>query len=96
MNAIASKKGPDSVIHGIQWLQGYDIVVDKCCQNMRNELTLYQWRKDKDGNSLRVPVDKNNHLIDALRYALETEINSAPTSAPPKDYGNDKPSYWQK
>lgn len=96
VNAIASKKGPDSVIHGIQWLQGYEIVVDTRCQNMRNELTLYQWRKDKDGNSLRVPVDKNNHLIDALRYALETEINSAPTSAPPKDYGNDKPSYWQK
>lgn len=96
INAIASKKGPDSVIHGIQWLQGYEIVVDTHCVNMRNELTIYQWRKDKDGNSLRVPVDKNNHLIDALRYALESEINGAPSSAPPDDYGNDRPSYWQK
>ena len=69
------------MIHGIQWLQGYEIVVDVRCQNMRNELTLYQWRKDKDGNSLRVPVDKNNHLIDALRYALESEINAIPSSA---------------
>lgn len=96
INAIPSKKGADSVIHGIQWLQGYEIVVDVRCQNMRNELTLYQWRKDKDGNSLRVPVDKNNHLIDALRYALESEINAIPSSKPPKDYGNDRQSYWQK
>lgn len=96
INAIASKKGADSVIHGIQWLQGYEIVVDTQCQHTRNELTLYQWRKDKDGNSLAVPVDKNNHLIDALRYALESEITSAPSSVPPKDYGNDKTSYWQK
>lgn len=95
INAIPSKKGPDSVIHGIQWLQGYEIVVDTHCQNMRNELTLYQWRKDKDGNSLRVPIDKHNHLIDALRYALESEINGESHSAPPKNYGNDKSSYWR-
>lgn len=73
INAIATKKGADSVVHGIQWLQGYEIVVDQRCHNMRNELALYQWRKDKDGNSLAVPEDKNNHLIDALRYALESE-----------------------
>lgn len=73
INAIATKKGADSVVHGIQWLQGYELVVDQRCHNMRNELALYQWRKDKDGNSLAVPEDKNNHLIDALRYALESE-----------------------
>lgn len=73
INAIAAKKGADSVVHGIQWLQGYELVVDQRCHNMRNELALYQWRKDKDGNSLAVPEDKNNHLIDALRYALESE-----------------------
>ena len=74
--ARAARKGQDSVIHGIQWLQGYDIVVDNRCQAMRNELTLYQWRKDKDGNSMAVPEDKNNHLIDALRYAVEAESNA--------------------
>lgn len=96
VNAIASKKGADSVIHGIQWLQGYEIIVDNQCQHARNELTLYQWRKDKDGNSLADPVDRDNHLIDALRYALETEMAATVTSAPPEDYGNDRQSYWQK
>lgn len=73
LNARAAKKGADSVIHGIQWLQGYEIVIDTKCQNIKNELTLYQWKKDKDGNSMAIPEDKNNHLLDALRYAVETE-----------------------
>lgn len=71
--AHAARKGQDSVVHGIQWLQGHEIIVDHRCKNMCAELTLYQWRKDKDGNSLAIPEDKNNHLIDALRYALEGE-----------------------
>lgn len=74
LNVRGARKGADSVIHGIQWLQGYEIVLDTRCQNLRNELTLYQWRKDKDGNSMAVPEDRNNHLIDALRYALESEM----------------------
>lgn len=73
IRALHSKKGSNSVLHGIQWLQGYEIIVDLGCQNMRNELSLYQWRKDKDGNSIQDPVKLNDDLIDALRYALESE-----------------------
>jgi len=73
IRAIGAKKGPDSVMHGIQWLQGHEIIVDVKCQHTKNELQLYQWRKDKDGQSMRVPEDRNNHLIDALRYCLEHE-----------------------
>ena len=73
IRAIGAKKGPDSVMHGIQWLQGHEIIVDVRCQHMKNELQLYQWRKDKNGQSMRVPEDRNNHLIDALRYCLEHE-----------------------
>lgn len=73
IKAVGAKKGPDSVIHGIQWLQGHEIIVDVKCQRMKNELQLYQWRKDKDGQSMRVPEDRNNHLVDALRYCLEHE-----------------------
>ena len=73
IRAIGAKKGPDSMIHGIQWLQGHEIIVDVRCQHTKNELQLYQWRKDKNGQSMRVPEDRNNHLIDALRYCLEHE-----------------------
>jgi phage terminase large subunit len=74
VKAIGAKKGQDSINFGIQWLQQQRIVVDSRCVNMRNELQQYQWKKDKDGNSLRQPVDKNNHLIDALRYAYEGDM----------------------
>jgi phage terminase large subunit len=73
IKALGAKKGPDSVMHGIQWLQGNEIVVDTKCQHTKNELQLYQWRKDRDGNSMRVPEDRNNHVIDALRYCMEHE-----------------------
>jgi len=73
IKALSAKKGPDSVMHGIQWLQGHEIIVDVKCQHMKNELQLYQYRKDKDGNSMRVPEDRNNHVIDSLRYCMEHE-----------------------
>lgn len=73
VKALAAKKGKDSVLHGIQWLQGKEIIIDTRCLNLKNELTLYQWKKDKDGASLPIPEDRNNHLIDAMRYALEEE-----------------------
>jgi phage terminase large subunit len=74
VSAAGAKKGKDSVHFGIQWLQGKTIVIDKTCINMRNELQQYHWKKDAGGNSLPVPVDKNNHLIDALRYAYEGDM----------------------
>lgn len=71
VSAGAATKGKDSVLFGIQWLQQQTIVVDTRCINTRNELSGYKWKEDKDGNAIRQPVDKNNHLIDALRYAYE-------------------------
>lgn len=71
VNAIGVKKGKDSVLFGIQWLQQQQIVIDSRCVSTRNELSIYHWKKDKDGNTLHVPVDKNNHAIDATRYAYE-------------------------
>jgi phage terminase large subunit len=73
INAVPAKKGADSVEHGIQWLQSHEIIVDTHCQNTRNELAMYQWRKDKDGNSMRIPEGRNDHILDAVRYSLEAE-----------------------
>ena len=77
VSANPAAKGKDSVLHGIQWLQQQTIIVDTKCINMRNELQGYKWKEDKGGNALPVPVDSDNHLIDALRYAYENDMTSA-------------------
>jgi len=77
ISAHGATKGKDSVLHGIQWLQQQTIIVDTKCINARNELQGYKWKEDKGGNALPVPVDSDNHLIDALRYAYENDMTSA-------------------
>lgn len=67
-------KGKDSVNFGIQWLQQINIVIHHTLREAINEFTIYKWREDKDGNVLPEPVDKNNHIIDSIRYALEPEM----------------------
>jgi phage terminase large subunit len=73
VSARSARKGKDSVLYGIQWLQQQTIIVDTRCINARNELMTYQWKEDAGGNALPIPMDKNNHLIDAGRYAYEDE-----------------------
>jgi len=75
--AIGAKKGPDSVNFGIKFLQGHEIVINVKCVNFKNEISQYKWKEDKSGTILPVPVDKLNHLIDALRYALESEMKES-------------------
>ena len=76
VNAVGAKKGKDSVRFGIDWLKQQEIIVDVSCINMQNELQQYHWKKDAGGNSLKIPVDKNNHLIDGgLRYAYESDMD---------------------
>lgn len=70
----AAKKGKGSVNTGLRWLQSYEIIIHRSCQNFINEISKYKWQEDKDGNVLPKPVDKDNHLMDALRYAVESEI----------------------
>jgi phage terminase large subunit len=75
--AAGAVKGKDSVNFGIDWLKQQKIIVDVSCINMQNELSQYHWKKDAGGNSLKIPVDKNNHLIDALRYAYEGDMSDS-------------------
>lgn len=74
INAYAAVKGPDSINRGIRYLQGFEIIVDINCQNFKNEIELYHWREDKYGNAMKQAVDKDNHLLDALRYAVEDDM----------------------
>lgn len=74
INAIGAVKGKDSVSFGIQWLQQQTIIVDKRCVNAKRELQTYHWKKDKDGNSIRQPEGKDDHIPDGLRYAYENDM----------------------
>ena len=74
VRALGAKKGKDSVNFGIQWLQRQEIIIDVKCQNIRNEFMTYKWREDAKGNTLDVPVDRDNHGLDALRYAYQDEM----------------------
>lgn len=68
----ASVKGPDSIIHGIQKLQQYRIIVHPSCNEIITELQNYAWQKDKQTNEyLNKPIDMFNHYLDALRYSLQ-------------------------
>ncbi len=74
INAIGAIKGPGSVNYGIQWLQQFDcIAIHKELQDVVNEFTIYQFKKNKDGKTLNEPVDANNHVIDGTRYAWSDE-----------------------
>jgi phage terminase large subunit len=72
----SARKGKDSVTFGIQWLQQQTIVIDSKCINAQNEFSQYHWKEDAGGNAMPVPVDKNNHIIDALRYAYEDDMEN--------------------
>lgn len=68
----AAKKGPDSIIQGIQFLSQYELIIDERCVKLIEELENYTWQKDKKTNEyINKPVDSYNHVIDACRYAVE-------------------------
>lgn len=67
-----SVKGAGSVDEGIAFLQSFDIVVHPRCTHVADELATYSYKVDSlTGEPIPVLEDRNNHLIDALRYALE-------------------------
>jgi len=68
----AAIKGPKSLEEGVEFLKSYDIIVHPRCVHLIDELTLYSYKTDPlTAQVLPVLADKDNHVIDALRYALE-------------------------
>ena len=70
-NVRAARKGKDSVNNGIQFIQGFKIYIHPRCVNFLTEIGNYTWDVDKAGTKLNKPIDDFNHLLDAMRYALE-------------------------
>lgn len=80
VNIEPTVKGKDSVIHGIQWIQQYELVIDERCFKVIEELDNYTWQKDKKtGEYINEPVDTFNHTIDAIRYGLNKYIKGTKT-----------------
>jgi phage terminase large subunit len=72
VNVRPSQKGRDSVNQGIQYVQDQRISVTKRSLNLLKEYRNYLWLTDKDGKVINEPSPIFNHLMDALRYGLES------------------------
>ena len=67
-----ARKGKDSINNGIDYIQDYHIIIHPKCVNFITEIGTYTWMVDpKTGKTLNKPIDDYNHLMDAMRYALE-------------------------
>ena len=70
----AARKGKDSVNNGIQYIQNFKLIIHPRCVNFLTEISNYTWDVDKFGKKLNIPIDDFNHLMDAMRYAMEDLI----------------------
>lgn len=71
-----ARKGKDSINNGIQKIQDFKIVVHPRCVNFITEINNYTWDEDRFGNKVNKPIDDFNHLMDAMRYAMEDVGNT--------------------
>ena len=71
-NIVKSIKGQGSITFGISLLQDYDLIVDNDSINLIKELNNYAWLERKSNT----PIDKFNHLIDAIRYAVTYQLQN--------------------
>lgn len=67
-----ARKGKDSINNGIDYIQDFHLIIHPRCVNFITEISNYTWDTDtKTGKKLNKPIDDFNHLMDAMRYALE-------------------------
>ena len=82
-NALPCKKYAGSIEDGITYIRSFKrIYVDESCSNVIEELKNYKWKRDPKTQQLTpVPIDKHNHWLDSLRYALTPFITDTNISA---------------
>jgi len=82
---VPAVKGPNSVEEGVEFLVGYTILIHESCVNTFREVSLYKRKVDPHtGEILSELEDKDNHVIDALRYAVESDRRTPPVRITPK------------
>ncbi len=70
-----ARKGRDTINSGIDFIQGFKIIIHPKCVGFLTEISNYSWDIDRTGRSINRPVDDFNHLMDAMRYGLESIIS---------------------
>ena len=65
-----AKKWAGSVESGISWLKGFQIIIHPRCVKTAKEFRLFSYKKNSSGDALATTEDKNNHSVDAIRYAF--------------------------
>lgn len=94
---MAAVKGPRSLEEGVEWLRSHDIVVHPRCVHLIDELTLYSYKADPlTGAVLPVLDDRDNHVIDALRYACEGARRTQMNRTPPAIHAPPMASGWRR
>lgn len=78
INILPAQKGKGSVLQGIQYVQDQRISVTSRSLNLLKEYRNYLWETDKEGKIINEPIDKFNHCMDSVRYALDSFIRSEP------------------
>jgi len=75
-NILPVSKGRDSIVYGLNLINQNKIYVTSRSKNLINELNNYVWMTDKTGNKLNKPIDAYNHAIDAMRYAITSQLEN--------------------
>lgn len=75
---IPARKGRDSILNGIARLQEYRMIVHPKCRHTIAELSSYRWKKGAEDETQNRPEDDDNHLMDAMRYAMEDMLYFRP------------------
>ena len=75
-NVLPVSKGKDSIVYGINLINQNKIYVTSRSKNLINELRNYIWLTDKSGVKMNKPIDAYNHAIDAMRYAIMSQLEN--------------------
>jgi phage terminase large subunit len=75
-NILPVSKGRDSIVYGLNLINQNKVYVTSRSKNLINELRNYIWMTDKQGNKLNKPIDAYNHAIDAMRYAMTSQLEN--------------------
>lgn len=77
INAKPAIKGPDSVRAGIDYVKSVIVHIVEGSHHIIAERKKYKWKEDKNGNSLNIPVEFEDHAMSAIRYGIYTNALEA-------------------